>query len=79
MRQQLQCFRRLPFEMMHAGFDLFGDDFRQRDAFDPGDKEGITFQEIEDTETVLSLADNMVRSIRDGDIAQDRRHRADLV
>src|SRR5581483_1219578 len=79
LRQQLERFHGLPLQMQYARLDLLGIGLRNLDRSNARDEEGITLEIFHGAETSLALADDVMRAFRRGDVAQNRRDRADRV
>jgi hypothetical protein len=76
LRQQLQRFHGLRPEVDEPRLDLRSARVRLRDLHDAGDEEGPTCQVFGDLKTPLALADEMVRAVGRGDVADDVGDRA---
>ena len=76
LRQQLQRFHGLRPEVDEPRLDLRSARVRLRDLHDAGDEEGPACQVFDDLKTPLALADEMVRAVGRGDVADDVGDRA---
>ena len=71
LRQELDRLDCLTLEMEETGLDFVRRWSRFRNPFRLGDEERPTSQIVVDPEALLSLADDMVRAVRRGDVAND--------
>ena len=79
LRNQLERFDGAFLHLDHPRFDFWRDRFRLVRELDARDRERITVQEFHDAETLLPLADDMVRAVGRRQIAHDRRGGSDVV
>ena len=79
LRQEPHRFDRLASQMDKARFDLVRRWMRFRNPLGAHDEERPAAQIFDDAEPLLALADEMVRSFRRGDVAQDIGDRAHAV
>src|SRR5262249_30682759 len=75
--QQLQRLPRPLLEQPDPGLDLGRDHFRDADLFDSRSEIRIARKEFDDSKSPRALADDMVRPVRGGDIAEDLSARPD--